>query len=93
MTIIVLILFFAGLTLFLLGIIYYFNEEEKNVKRDLSFISMGSLLLIPGIFYLIKLIKACITNNKQERLEILSDFPLEAEWFLDTLLNLIYYCK
>lgn len=54
---------------------------------------MGSLLLIPGIFYGIKLIQIAFSNDNDMRDEILSEFPLEPDeayyWYYN--INNIWY--
>ena len=40
---------------------------------------IGGVLLIPGIYYTFKLIQAYLAHNSDERMEIISEFPLEAD--------------
>ncbi len=47
----------AGSILFLIGIIDRFTADRPEKDRDLTFIIVGSICLIPGLFYGVKMIK------------------------------------
>ncbi len=48
----------------MIGMIDFFTNKESQNARDLSFIIIGGVLLIPAFFFGIKLIQACISDNE-----------------------------
>lgn len=49
-------MFFAGLILFLIGVADGLTNNTPQSSRDLSFMIIGSILLIPGMFYSYRII-------------------------------------
>ena len=72
-TMISLFLLVVGLCFLINGIITFINHEE--IKYALSFLILGTLLVLPGLYYTIQLWKALRANTPEERKEILDDIP------------------
>ncbi|KRX03412.1 hypothetical protein PPERSA_02791 [Pseudocohnilembus persalinus] len=73
----VIMLFIVGITLISIAGSDIGGEGVTHGTMDLSFVIMGSLLLIPAVFYGIKLIQVALSKDEHERQEILSEFPME----------------
>lgn len=70
-----------SLTFLVIGIIFlsvglndYFNAEDDRA-RAMSFLIFGSLMFVPGVYYIYQVYLACVAGSPEEREDILSDIP------------------
>lgn len=64
MIIVVLVLLFAGSTLFIIGAVDELTNEISQTSRNFSFVILGTLLLIPGVYYGFKMVHVFFFNKK-----------------------------
>lgn len=60
------ILMLCGIALFTLGL-HDLLSDDSNTGRYISLLTLGVILLIPGVYYSYLLISACFTKSKSER--------------------------
>lgn len=59
-------LFLGGGILFSIGLIDILSEDSQ-LGRDISLITLGSILLIPGVYYSYQLLVAFLAKTRSER--------------------------
>jgi hypothetical protein len=69
----------AGLVFFFIGLVEFFSSDSDSKSRDLAFIIVGTLLLIPGFYYSMKLVQVYLSKNPDEKNMIISEFPIDIE--------------
>lgn len=56
MIIVILVLLLAGSILFIIGAVDELTNEVSQTSRNFSFVILGTLLLIPGVYYGFKMV-------------------------------------
>ena len=69
----VMILLIIGLTLFSIGI--YFSIIDDEVQDGISYMIIGLICIIPGLYYTVQFIRAKREKDEEYRREILNDIP------------------
>jgi len=69
-------LFIGGGVLFTIGLMGVLGEESE-LGRDVSLLILGTILLIPGLYYSYLLGVAFLAKTRSERQQILNEFPLD----------------